>query len=148
MCNEFYSHPQYWAELAALLPRTRTPSISVICTYVNSSLTLTCVWLNKLWKNTYAYLFYGVFTYTICRVMLQATDYNRLDSGLPDFSWSDTKWIQNVPNGHKIYQISTKYSKWPLKYIDISQSKTLQNLPKFEFFVLKQTIRQPWLDCF
>jgi hypothetical protein len=24
-----------------------------------------------------------------------------------------TKWTQNVPNGHKISQISIKYSKWP-----------------------------------
>jgi hypothetical protein len=40
--------------------------------------------------------------------------------GLPDFSRymrpkpeKCTKWTQNVPNGHKIFQISVKYSKWP-----------------------------------
>jgi hypothetical protein len=47
--------------------------------------------------------------------------------GLPDFSWymipkpekmyqkdsKCTKWIQNVPNGHKICQIAIKYSKGP-----------------------------------
>jgi hypothetical protein len=24
-----------------------------------------------------------------------------------------TKWTQNVPNGHKISQMSVKYSEWP-----------------------------------
>jgi hypothetical protein len=40
--------------------------------------------------------------------------------GLPDFSWGkiprlekDTKWTQNVPDGHKISQMAVKYSKWP-----------------------------------
>jgi hypothetical protein len=52
---------------------------------------------------------------------------------LPDFSWYNipkrenipinhnmyqmatkyTKWPQNIPNGHKIYQNATKYTKWP-----------------------------------
>jgi hypothetical protein len=41
-------------------------------------------------------------------------------TGLPDFSWymipkteKCTKWIQNVPMDHKIFQISIKFSKWP-----------------------------------
>jgi hypothetical protein len=29
------------------------------------------------------------------------------DSVLPDFSWC------NIPNGHKIFQMSVKYTKWP-----------------------------------
>jgi hypothetical protein len=40
---------------------------------------------------------------------------------LPDFSWcmipksekNCTQWTENVPNGHKISQMSLKYSKWP-----------------------------------
>jgi hypothetical protein len=24
-----------------------------------------------------------------------------------------TKWSQNIPNGHKIYQMATKYTKYP-----------------------------------
>jgi hypothetical protein len=40
--------------------------------------------------------------------------------GLPDFCWyvipkpeKCTKSTQNIPNGHKISQMSLKYSKWP-----------------------------------
>jgi hypothetical protein len=31
-----------------------------------------------------------------------------------------------------------------IKYTNIFQSKTLQNLPKFDFLAWKQTIWQPW----
>jgi hypothetical protein len=38
---------------------------------------------------------------------------------LPDFSWSRipkpekfTKWIQNVPNEYKMYQMNTQCTKW------------------------------------
>jgi hypothetical protein len=73
--------------------------------------------------------------------------------GLPDFSW------QNIPKRGKTYQISTtlpnglylkyqmavKYSKSPyVKYTDIINSKPLQNLHKFGFFVWIYTIWQPW----
>jgi hypothetical protein len=27
-----------------------------------------------------------------------------------------TKWPQNISNGHKIYQMATKYTKWPQNY--------------------------------
>jgi hypothetical protein len=33
-----------------------------------------------------------------------------------------------------------------IKYTNIFHCKTLQNLPKFGFLVLKQTIWQPWLQ--
>jgi hypothetical protein len=40
--------------------------------------------------------------------------------GLPDVSWYNipkwekyTKWPQNIPNGHKIYQMEAKLTKWP-----------------------------------
>jgi hypothetical protein len=41
-----------------------------------------------------------------------------------------TKWPQNIPNGHKIYQMATKYTKWP------------QNIPnglKMDQMVIKYT---------
>jgi hypothetical protein len=46
--------------------------------------------------------------------------WGQFDTGLPDFSWYNipkrekyTKWSQNIPKGHKIYQKATKYTKWP-----------------------------------
>jgi hypothetical protein len=50
------------------------------------------------------------------------------------------RWPQNVPNGHKIAQISVKY----YKYVNIFQcTRALQNLPKWWFFGLKKNIWQP-----
>jgi hypothetical protein len=62
--------------------------------------------------------------------------------GLPDFSWyiipkpekmyqmvtNCTKWLQNIPNLHKIVKMA-------IKYINIFQSKALPNLPKLGFLV-------------
>jgi hypothetical protein len=48
-----------------------------------------------------------------------------------------TKGTQNVPNGHKISQMA-------IKYINIFPPKALQNLPKSEFLVWKETIWPPW----
>jgi hypothetical protein len=63
-------------------------------------------------------------------------------SGLPDFSWYSipkwgeiyhmarkyTKGPENIPNGSKIDHMARKYT-------DSFHSKTLQNVPKFGFFV-------------
>jgi hypothetical protein len=38
------------------------------------------------------------------------------------------KWPSDIPNGHKIYYMA-------IKYINIFQSKALQNLPEFGFLV-------------
>jgi hypothetical protein len=36
--------------------------------------------------------------------------------GLPDFSWYKIpKTGKNIPNGHKIYQMAIKFTKWPQK---------------------------------
>jgi hypothetical protein len=43
---------------------------------------------------------------------------------------------KKLPIGRKIYQMAIKYTK-------IFHSKTVQNLPKIEFLVWKQTIWQP-----
>jgi hypothetical protein len=48
-----------------------------------------------------------------------------------------TKWEQNIPNGGKIERMA-------IKYTNIVNWKTLQNLPKLGFWVWKCTIWQPW----
>jgi hypothetical protein len=48
-----------------------------------------------------------------------------------------SKWSYNIPNACKIFQMA-------LKYINIFQSRALQNLPKLGFWVWKETIWQPW----
>jgi hypothetical protein len=69
-------------------------------------------------------------------------------AGLPDFCWymipkpekmntKCTKWSRNIPNVHKILQMA-------IKYINIFQSKVLQNFPKLGVLVWKQTIWPPW----
>jgi hypothetical protein len=46
---------------------------------------------------------------------------------------------KNIPNYHKIYQMSIKYSqtKLPKKHTNILHCKTLRNFPKFGFLGLK-----------
>jgi hypothetical protein len=63
---------------------------------------------------------------------------------LTDFSWriipkpeKCTKWPYSIPNLHKIFQIA-------IKYVNIFQSKALQNLPKIGILGLQTTIWQPW----
>jgi hypothetical protein len=48
-----------------------------------------------------------------------------------------TKWSLNIPNVCKIFQMA-------INFINIFQSKDLQNLPKLRFLVWKKTIWQPW----
>jgi hypothetical protein len=48
-----------------------------------------------------------------------------------------TKLLQNIPNDRKIDQLG-------IKYTNIFNCKTLQNLPKLGFLVSKNTIWQPW----
>jgi hypothetical protein len=57
------------------------------------------------------------------------------------FLVQNTKTGKNIPNYHELYQISIKYNKdhkmdqVSIKYINMFQCKTLQNLPKFGFLV-------------
>jgi hypothetical protein len=44
-----------------------------------------------------------------------------------------TTWPQNIPHGHKIYQMVVKREQIGIKCIDIFHCKILQNLPKFGF---------------
>jgi hypothetical protein len=72
-------------------------------------------------------------------------------SGLPDSSW------YNIPKWVKIYQMTIEYTDWPynipncreidqmgIKYFNIFQCKTLQNLPKLGFLFWKYTTWQAW----
>jgi hypothetical protein len=54
-------------------------------------------------------------------------------------STKNTKWPLNISNGRKIDEMIIKYTKM------IFHSKTHENLPKLGFLVLKQTIWQPCL---
>jgi hypothetical protein len=46
-----------------------------------------------------------------------------------------TKMGNIIPNHHNIYQMASKYTKWPLCiYTNIFHSKTIHNLPKLGFF--------------
>jgi hypothetical protein len=71
---------------------------------------------------------------------------------LPDFSW------YNIPKWVKVYQIIHKLPNGPkictpngsnifqlaIKCTNTFQSEALQNLPKLEYLVRKDTIWQPW----
>jgi hypothetical protein len=56
-----------------------------------------------------------------------------------------TKTVKNIPNDDKIYQVTTKYTKWPQtipklpqnRYTNISRCKTLQNLSELGHLVWK-----------
>jgi hypothetical protein len=71
-------------------------------------------------------------------------------TGLPDFS------CYNIPKGRKMYQITTKFPKWPqttlngrkiykmaIKYTNILKYKVFQNIPKSGYLLSKYTIWQP-----
>jgi hypothetical protein len=63
--------------------------------------------------------------------------------GLQDFSWYKT------PKLGKIYQIATKYNKWPLyTYNKILHCKTLQNVPKFRFWSENKPSGNPGFNCY
>jgi hypothetical protein len=59
-------------------------------------------------------------------------------SGNPDQNRKKyTKWPQTRPNGRKVDQTA-------IKHTDIFHYKSLQNLPKLGFLVLKYAIWRPW----
>jgi hypothetical protein len=92
-----------------------------------------------------------------------------LHVGLPDFSWYNiptrrkiyqittkySKWPQTMPNNNKIFQMATNYTKWTKNLPDgyrIYQHLLLQDHPKFTLmgiFGLKinhLAILAPWLN--
>jgi hypothetical protein len=67
----------------------------------------------------------------------------RKPAGLPDFScYNIPKQEKNKPNGHKIHQMTVKYSQWSQKY----QHFPFQSPPKYTqiyIFGMQNTIWQP-----
>jgi hypothetical protein len=60
---------------------------------------------------------------------------------LPDFSWSKktktgkfTKWPQTITNGHKLYQMATKYTKWPYNVPTPSMARPSKIYPNSDFW--------------
>jgi hypothetical protein len=74
----------------------------------------------------------------------------RRDQGCKIFLGTKYQNRENIANDHEKYQIAIKYfnvrkiDQMVIKYTKIFHCKTLQNLPKLEFFVSKQTIWQSW----
>jgi hypothetical protein len=55
---------------------------------------------------------------------------------IPKRGKRNTKLTQNVPNGHKIFQMSVKYSKWPKNITTFFYlGRALPNLHKLGFLV-------------
>jgi hypothetical protein len=121
----FYKHDLQFTSVTYVTPLYQTSAH----VYVMTQSTFTTYWKNPFAKR------------------------QKLWAGLPDFSW------HNIPKRGKIYQITTTLPnghkigmpddriifQMTTKYTSIFHSKALQNLPKFEFLVWKQTIWQPWL---
>jgi hypothetical protein len=70
-----------------------------------------------------------------CQIILSKT------RKIYQISIKSTKWPQNKPNGRKIYRPNGHkiYQQRPL-----DTYKTLENLPKLVFLLLKYTIWQTW----
>jgi hypothetical protein len=58
-----------------------------------------------------------------------------------------TKWIQKVPNGYKISQMSQKIFQLAITYTKIVQSGAHQNLPKLGYFGLKRNHLANSFEC-
>jgi hypothetical protein len=54
------------------------------------------------------------------------------------------KWPQTIPNGHKLYQMDIKYSKWSLNIPAFTIQRPSKIFPNLGFLVWKQTIWQPF----
>jgi hypothetical protein len=79
----------------------------------------------KMWQPCFEHVdtnhLYKVGTYVCRRRNWIEEAGNALGTaGLPDCSWYNipkrekyTKLHQSIPNGHKIYQMAVKYTKWP-----------------------------------
>jgi hypothetical protein len=57
-----------------------------------------------------------------------------------------TKWKQNVPNGHKISQMSVKYSKWPYYISTFSNLWPSKIYPNWDFWFGKKPSGNPEQD--
>jgi hypothetical protein len=59
------------------------------------------------------------------------------------FLGHDTKTGKNVPNGHKISQMSVKYSKWPLNISTFSNLRPSKIYPNWDFWFEKKPSGNP-----
>jgi hypothetical protein len=65
----------------------------------------------------------------------------KLGTGLPHFSWYKhtkmekyTKWLQTIPNGHKLYQMVVNYSKWWQSMTTFSSPRPSKFYPNWDFW--------------
>jgi hypothetical protein len=65
--------------------------------------------------------------------------------GVPDFTWSKhikrekyTKWTQPIPNSHKLYQMTEKYSKWAYNITTFSIRMASKFYPNWDFWFEKK----------
>jgi hypothetical protein len=56
------------------------------------------------------------------------------------------QWTQNVPNGHKIPQISVQYSNWPLNILTFSNLRHSKIYPNWDFWFENKPSGNPGLD--
>jgi hypothetical protein len=67
--------------------------------------------------------------------MFNGRSYFLMETGLPDFSWYNIpKRRKIMPNNHKMYQMATKYTKWPTSFI----ARPSEIYPKLVFLIRKQ----------
>jgi hypothetical protein len=71
----------------------------------------------------------------VCQIFLGTT--YKIGKNINLITTKCTKWLWNVPNGRKLYQML-------IKHTNIFNRNSLQNLPKLGFLIRKYTIWQPW----
>jgi hypothetical protein len=88
-------------------------------------------WSTEMCKLPFKYIF-GAGQYTPLHKSNKQCIWSEFTPGLPDFFLvKQTKPWENMPNDHKIYQMTIRYTKWPkifqttIKYINIFHSKAL-----------------------
>jgi hypothetical protein len=57
-----------------------------------------------------------------------------------------TKLLENIPNVHKIYEMGRKIDQMSIKYIYMFHCKTLQNVPKLQFWSENKPSGNPELN--
>jgi hypothetical protein len=59
----------------------------------------------------------------------------------------NTKWPQNMPNGHLLKQNGCKIFQMAIEYTTVFHSKALKNIPQKWDFGLKIHIHTIWQPC-
>jgi hypothetical protein len=58
------------------------------------------------------------------------------------------RWPQNLPNGHKIYQMAGKLIKWPQNRLTFSIARPSKICPNWDFWFENMPSGNPGLDTF